>query len=267
MIKTLINGWKLTTCSDSDAAYFIKTAGLTGATHQTAICQLVKDLKTNSLWDKLIAVYPFIGATASAHALNLKDPRNLDVSFRLTFTGGFTHSETGCLPDGSSGWAETYLIPSSHVPGTTSISLGYYSRNADSGNRMGFSNASGNRLFLYLHFASGDLTILDCYGTSGGFRASATAAGTAGFLIGSRISSTDSKLFKNGVQIGATQSTTMNNLPSTGSMQMFRQSNGTLYSNWECAFGMIGTGLTSGDVAALNTIVEAYQDTLGRGVQ
>lgn len=260
---------------DGDANAFIlatqiATSSVVGVTPSIvipAVHKLVVDLKSNGLWNKLYAIYPFVGATPSAHKYNLKDPRDLDAAFRLAFTGGFTHQPTGILPDGSSGWADTKFTPSTNLSGTSSVSLGYYSRTNDTGNRMAFSNSSGNRLFLYLNFTAGDLTIFDCYGTVGGFRASTTGIDTLGLLIGSRTTTSDSRLYKNGIQVGASQSTLNGVSPSTGTINMFRQASpSSLFSNCECAFGFIGDGLTSGEVLILNTIVETFQDSLSRGV-
>ncbi len=37
-----------------------------------AINELVKDLKSNNLWDKMEAIYPFVGGTVSSRRFNLK---------------------------------------------------------------------------------------------------------------------------------------------------------------------------------------------------
>jgi len=37
-----------------------------------AINELVKDLKSNNLWDKMKSIYPFVGGTVSSHRFNLK---------------------------------------------------------------------------------------------------------------------------------------------------------------------------------------------------
>jgi len=252
---------------DGDATAFIIAGEITDETQKSAIHRLTIDLKSNNLWNKLKCIYPFVGGTELAHRQNLKISHIQDVvAFKLSFYGGFTHSSNGVYPNGSNGYAAISFSPSTHLSGTSSVSLGYYSRTTTSTNAMAFSNVSGNRLFLYLKFASGDLTIFDCYRTTGGFRVSTTGVNTSGFLIGSRVSSTDSRLYKNGSQIGTTQTTLMVNSPSTGFMDLFRQSPGTLYSNCECAFAFIGDGLTSDEVSTLNTIVNTFQTTLGRNV-
>lgn len=39
---------------------------------EESINELVKDLKSNNLWDKMKAIYPFVGGTVSSHRFNLK---------------------------------------------------------------------------------------------------------------------------------------------------------------------------------------------------
>ena len=100
---------------DADAQAFITAASITDNTQNSAINTLVTQLKTYGIWTKLKAVYPFVGGTASAHKFNLKDPRDLDVAYRLTFGGGWTHSSTGAQPNGTNGYANTFFIPNTQT--------------------------------------------------------------------------------------------------------------------------------------------------------
>jgi len=118
---------------DADAQAFITAASITDPTQQSAVNQLVVDLKAASIWTKMKAVYPFVGGSASTHKWNLKDPRDLDAAFRLGFNGGWTHSSTGALPNGSNAYANTYLAPSS-VLSLNSTAFGLYSRTNADGN-------------------------------------------------------------------------------------------------------------------------------------
>ena len=74
---------------DSDAqAYFdrVSTAGGTlSTTEKNAVNQLVIDLKANSLWTPMKAIYPMVGASAAACAQNLKSS-----SFTGAFSSGWT---------------------------------------------------------------------------------------------------------------------------------------------------------------------------------
>lgn len=87
-----INGILAGRGADADALAFITAANITDTTQKSAVTQLVTDLKSANIWTKMKAIYPFVGGTASSHRFNLKDPRDLDVAFRLVFNGGWTHS-------------------------------------------------------------------------------------------------------------------------------------------------------------------------------
>jgi hypothetical protein len=95
--------------SDADAQAFITAAGITDNTQKTAINTLVLSLKANNIWQKFKAIYPFVGGTATTHKFNLINPADTNAAYRLTFTGGWTHSSTGALPNGTNAYANTYL--------------------------------------------------------------------------------------------------------------------------------------------------------------
>src|ERR1035437_5830016 len=82
---------------DVDAQRFIDSSGITDNTQKSAINNFVKQLKDSSLWTKFVAVYPMVGGTATTTKWNLKDPRNLDAAYRLTFNGAPVYAGTGVL--------------------------------------------------------------------------------------------------------------------------------------------------------------------------
>lgn len=114
MYKRLISIMARTPASgfDSDAQAFLTAAGITDPTQSNAVNQLVIDLKAASIWSKLLAIYPFVGGSATKHKYNLKDPRDLDAAFRIVWNGTVTHDASGVTSDGSSGYGDTKLIPS-----------------------------------------------------------------------------------------------------------------------------------------------------------
>jgi hypothetical protein len=71
---------------DSDAQAFITATAITDTTQQNAIDALVIGLKTDLLWTKMLAVYPFVGGTATTCKYNLKNPLDTDAAFRLNFS-------------------------------------------------------------------------------------------------------------------------------------------------------------------------------------
>lgn len=257
-------------CTDSDAQAFIDSAGITDQTQKDAICTLVKELKDSSLWSSFKAIYPMIGGTASSHKWNLKDPRNLDAAYRLTFSGTWTHSSTGADPNGTNAYAQTYLIPSTHLT-NNSVCVTYYSRESVTGVQelMASFNSGSQNIQLFVNNSStGDIAI-DAYCTS--VRAIGNATNTTGFIAGSRTSSSSVNIFKNAISYGSSATSTVacSGQPNIQFYLGAANSGGSpvLYTSAECAFASISDGLTSDQVRALNTIVEKFNDALGRGVQ
>ena len=78
------------------------------------------------IWAKNTALYGNLGGTAASHALNWKDPRNLDAAFRLTFPNGATHDNNGILFNGTTQYAETFINPSTQIT-PTNLHLSVYS--------------------------------------------------------------------------------------------------------------------------------------------
>jgi hypothetical protein len=98
---------------DTDAQAFLTAAAITDPTIGGAINTLVLAMKAANIWDKAVAVYPFVGGSADTHKFNLKDPQDTDGAYRMTFSGvGWTHNEFGVQLLGSgisSSYADTHL--------------------------------------------------------------------------------------------------------------------------------------------------------------
>jgi hypothetical protein len=112
---------------DADAQAFFTAAGITDTTQKSAVNQLVLDLKSYSIWTKMKALYPFVGGAATPHSYNLKNTSQ----YQITWNGGWTHSSTGALPNGTNAYANTGFNPST-VLSSTNGNIGVYLRN-DSG--------------------------------------------------------------------------------------------------------------------------------------
>lgn len=252
---------------DSNATAFITATGITDFIQRIAINELVLDLKRFGLWDKCIAIYPFIGGTADTHKWNLKDPRDLDAAFRLVFSGGWVHSATGALPNGTTGYADTFIVPSVALS-LNNTHISFYSRtsNAAAGlAEMGSRNATPNFGYVFLGTRySGNLFYGDINSES---QVATTSNNSSGFFIASRTASNVRNLFVNGVSVlgSTTPSSALNSFPIT--IGGFNAA-GTItqFSNRECAFATIGLGLTDTDVFNLYTSIQKFQGYLNRAV-
>lgn len=119
-------------CTDPDSAAFLTAAGITDPVISAAICNLVVGLKADGLWTQLTAIYPFVGGTAFTHKWNLKDPRDLNAAYRLSFFGGWRHDSRGIQGNGTNTYADTYFAGSVQTVGVyspadfaTNFSFGY----------------------------------------------------------------------------------------------------------------------------------------------
>ena len=264
-VSGLIQGISTT---DADALAFISAAGITDDTQQYAIIALVNDLKTYGLWSKMKAIYPFVGGTASTHKWNLKDPRDLDVAFRLSFSGGWTHSSTGALPNGTTGYADTFYNLSLNST-TTNISAGLYSRvnSILAGAEFGGVDASFNGTQLFLKDLSSTTSFCaNNFATNGSGN---FIPDTRGFFVVNKESTGTNgvKMFRNGTQIRQT-TPTGNTAPNVSVVLGARRSNVTInnYNSREHSFTYFGDTLTSTEITDLYTVVQAYQTSLARNV-
>ena len=114
-------------CGDADAVAFLAAAGITDATITSAICTLVTSMKANGTWTKCNAIYPMVGGTAATHKFNLKNPLDTNAAFRLSFVGGWTHSNNGALPNGTNAYADSFLNANTTL-NINSSHISYYSR-------------------------------------------------------------------------------------------------------------------------------------------
>lgn len=265
-----------TTQFDVDALTFLSTAGITDGKQKIAINNLVRNLKLKSLWQKFDAIYPIVGGTSTTHSYNLRNTSQ----YNLTFNGGWTHSSTGATPNGTNAFASTGYTYANATTNDTHLS--YYSRTSSAPNvsqsrypvEIGNGSTTSPTVIEYALLVSADIapnTLLYSRqysdpGQPGQINGQVTVANTdsTGFYVGSRTSSTSHKAYKNGVQVGATNTTT-NTYTLAGAIEIqLAKGPGGSYSNRQCAFATIGKGLTDAEVETLSSIVANYQIELDR---
>jgi len=245
------------TGSDSDAMAFVSrvytAGGALSYNEVNATNQLVLDLKSYSIWTKMKAIYPMVGASAAACAQNL-----VSSSFTGTFNGGWTYASTGVTPNGTSGYMNTGLNYNTEI-GLNSTHYTYYSRtnNTSSGFDIGcYSGGQENWMALGYHNTS------YYYPNPSGLAISTTD--TRGFYIGT-FTINSINLFKNSTKIQTKTSSTYN---STNLNVYIGAANavGLDYSNHECALASIGNGLTDTEASNFYTAVQTFNTTLLRQV-
>jgi hypothetical protein len=262
------------TIFDADAQAFITAAGITDNTQKTAINTLVVSMKGYGIWTKMKAIYPFVGGTATTHKFNLKNPLDTNAAFRLVFNGGWTHSSNGALPNGTNGYAETFLVPNSNLT-VNSAHLSYYSRTQISAIvaiDMGSSTSAGtNDMSLYHHYgASLNVKggIFYTYPTEAIAYNGANSTNTLGFQIVTRTAVNVLALHFNSVKLSTNTNNRLNTLPITSTVIGANKQGSAIgqFSPRQCAFASIGDGLTDTDAGNLYTAVQAFNTTLARQV-
>jgi hypothetical protein len=253
-----------TSAYDADALAFMTAAGITDTTQKDAINTLVLDLKAASIWALLDVFYPFVGGTATTHKYNLMNPLDTDAAFRAIFNGGITHSSTGMLPNGTTGYVDTNYNPYTiYGPGgSNNQAMGWYCRTNSSGLKVivgGYENAGNyNQLIpsttFYMDWPDGN-------------RSTVANANSQGNYICLNNSTDGKELWKNGTRIINT-TWKLDRNPNVN-IVLGQWGNSSRYSNHELAcfwHAKIGTTVTGSHVAALNTAIVTFQTSLSRNV-
>jgi hypothetical protein len=249
--------------TDGDAQAFFDRVRVAGGsltiTEQTAIINLVSDMKILGIWNSMKAIYPMVGASAASCAQNLKSS-----SFTGSFTSGWTFASSGVTPNGTSAYMNTTYNPS--VSGLlNSAHLSVYTRTIAAATSqfdlgVGLSGAFNMIAFTFngsLAYVGLNATDLPITGYSG----------SRGLLLGSRIVSTTEKYFlNNGTPQTLTKTTSSipNSTMYLGALQ--NNSSPAFFSNKQYAFATIGDGLTDTQASDFYTAVQAFQTSLSRNI-
>jgi hypothetical protein len=245
---------------EEDAQAFIEAAGITNPIEVSAITNLVIDLKTYNIWDKMKAMYPMVGGTATSQKYNLKNPN----TFTGTFVGGWIHSFTGAKPNGVNAYMATGCFASQFTANSQHFSN--YSRQlTDTGNvELGLVSYDSGKfnyvmiqvpgLGIYAAIQSGDILMDGAY-----------ADPSYGLTISNRRNSGFVQRYNRNNKLESIS--TSNGL---GTLEVFMSAIQTpspqFYGTCEIAFGSMGDGLTDTEASNFYTAVQAFQTTLGRQV-
>lgn len=194
---------------------------------------------------------------ASQMKYNLKDARDLDAAFRLTWSGGWTYSATGATPNGTNGYIDTNLVGNTNIS-QGNFGFGIYSRtNSSTVGAYGINGA----LHIYPKFTDGN-TYYRIFG--GGSAVSGQT--TLGLIYGFNDSTSTSYGWFNGVKKQTAPSSNYT-IPSTNLMFAGNVTGTGGYDSRQLSFGFASLYLNDSEAQLLNQIVEKYQVALSRGVQ
>jgi hypothetical protein len=252
------------TVSDADAQAFINAAVIQDQVQANAVNQLVIDMKTANIWTKMKAVYPFVGGTAASHKWNLKNPLDTNAAFRLTFTGGWTHSSTGALPNGTNGYSDTFATKTIFTNNNLGCQGAFITAQSGTTIRYDFGiQTTGAFFLLRSHNLGGNNSFFNGTTTA---KASSAIMQNLGFIASSRIANND---YKTIIQDGSIVSNTTNDTTAYHTTSFYIGNSNPLnsgYANREFRFYFLSDPLSYSELTSLRTATITFQTTLGRNV-
>lgn len=242
---------------------FINAAGITNPTQQLAILNLCDALLTTGLWEKMYAVYPFIGGTATTHKYNLINPADTNAAFRLSFVGGWTHNSNGVTGNGTNTYANTFFNPttSGAISFSNAASLGVYCRNnTNVGYDLSSFDIGTNQIGLISRYTNNQF-----YAGIPINAASTIATSTSlGLAVAVRDSAFTGQGYKNTTQVINASYGLPTNVTNT--LYLGNTTDQAAPSNRNYAFAFIGAALSQADVTNYYNLIQAYETELGRQV-
>jgi hypothetical protein len=247
--------------TDPDAlAFFARVTaagGILSATEQLAIDTLVKQMKTDNIWNSMKAIYPMVGASAAACAQNLKSS-----SFTGSFTAGWTFSsQGGSTVKGAGSYMDTGLRGSIDLNSSSAHNC-YYNNLAITGTaNVVIGDGVINSLFMGLYEGSNEFYSANACGFE-----STPLGSTTAFFLSNKQSATTLKQIKNSLIL---KSSTVVNTGFTSVQNIYLNnynSASSFSTGSRCAFASLGDGFTDTQASNFYTAVQAFQTTLSRQV-
>lgn len=235
---------------------------------RTAVGIYIDGLMTDGVWNKLLRHSIYAGDTLAALNAPLKNTIGNTTDTLIAFAATNYSQSTGLRGDGSTKYLTNGVSLTNAVFSTTNIHMSAYKRLTDlgSGYVMGAQSGGGaSRTVLFVTF--GGLTSgWDCNNlTAGQGRITVTDLAGVGHYIGSRITATDTALYRDGTAVVtgatsggglATQTLYVHCLNEDGTASGFTAAPLEEYS--------VGVGLTSTEAAAFSARYATLRIALGR---
>lgn len=231
----------------------ILTAGATGITEtfSAATQTFFQGLFTNNLWNKMLVFYPHIGGNAGSHAVNGKTPGTKNLTFNNAFLYG---NAFGTDPNAGNSWANTSQTDTGFL---ANFSMGVYL-----GSPLGTfgGSAMGSRT------AGGVPNLIQANTTYQLQNAGISLSSTSGGMR--QVSVSGSNIYATYRDTSTSSAATPNTATGLNTYLFARNNNNTAddFTTQPHRFTYIGQGLTDTEMLTMNTLVQAYQTSLGRNV-
>lgn len=197
---------------------------------------------------------------------NLKDPRDLNAAFRLTFNGGWTYSNQGAKANGTNAYLSTFFDGSLNQ-NTNSNAIGFYTNIANT-SPLSDPSSMGNVRTVDLNGSA-----MTASGTSLSTRLNntpiiGTISSAIGFFSASRQSATITRIFRNATQIASGNSggVLINDTMLIANVNIAGAPYAAGYVSNQFNFAYMGDGFTNTQISNLYTSVQAFQTELSRQV-
>ena len=259
---------------------FVTASNITDSQIISSLETFTTALKSSSLWNKIDAIYPFVGAVSSSQKLNLKQPTyydivtdysnalyassNLDKNIR--YSGSFTLSLSGSKPNNNT----SFLNPNYSLGNQGSYNYTHqsadnqhiaylsYDQPQSSSFLMGVENVGTSSIVLYQTedaISSSMYTLV---------RGGITSSGVVGFVMGSRTGSSTFQIYKN-TQSGSINA---NSTASINYTTYFNSSNSNNTASgiapYNISYISVGDGLTPSQYTTYYNLVSQLQTNLKR---
>ena len=247
---------------DADAKKFIDSSGITDTIQKRAINTLVVQLKDSSLWSTMICVYPLVGGTASSTKWNLKDPRDLDAAYRITWAGGWTFDTTGATANAINTSGDTHFKPTNWAFKDSVAFGGYVANNTNADYAiMGVTNPSYQGFYLLPRSAN-----TYAYANTGYNQQSSSIMSTSvGFSVATGLRRAVRMYRNNNLVITGTLAADAVTLNINMKLSCINVNGTDIYkSNYKFGFVFISNYLTAAQVSTLTNIFNQFKAKLNR---
>jgi hypothetical protein len=221
----------------------------------SATNNLFYQLKADGIYNKLFALYPFIGAAASPHRINAV---NL-TAFTISWSGVITHNTDGVKGNGTNGFGNTNWIQNNHTT-TGNTSLGFYMvLSGNSAYDMGRQVAGG---FLTLNNSQSSINFRAAI-NRGLVNFQTNMSGQTGFYGLARNSGTQVSYISPsnaGTTVNNTETATL----ATGTLGLMTLSGFGTASTKTYGTFVIAQGLSLSELQDLSSAITTFNNALGR---
>jgi hypothetical protein len=244
---------------DDDALIGIAAVEAAGGTlteaEKSACDTFIRGLKTQAIWSKCAALYLLVGGTESSNSVNWKTPGTFDIAW----VNGPTHDGNGVTGDGSSTYGETGMDMGTVCPQNDAHISAYCRTAAPTNALLGAIDSGSSRMVISCgsNLAEGwinDSTVLNSAGTLSAFHLLSRTASNARFIQ------------RNATQVTSTTASVATVPYEMTVLAQNEDGTATSFTDANLAFVSVGTGITTTQGLAFNTLVAALQTAFGRNV-